>query len=205
MRAPRAPHPLSRLVVALLLLSGCEPKPAGEPGRAAVVAEASRAHAAPSMAAPSAEAPSAAAPSVDAPRCPMAVAGTTPRAVRLDGAAAIDFVTTHGDVAELRRQVEKKVKVHQAHHVEPGTLPPLDPEQLASMSPAQRRAAEQRWDHRRLIATATVEGEALEQGMRVKLTPAEPRELGALYAVAQHITQKLLDFGPRCPAEDEEH
>ncbi len=153
---------------------------------------------------PASAAPAEAAPARPEPRCPMEVPGTSPRAVRLADGAAIDFVTGDGsEVEELRRQVTRKVHVHQEHHREPSEVEPLDEAMLARMSEVDRERMRHRWNRRRLIGTSTVTGEAIEGGMRVKLVPADPAELDALYGSVEETTRDLIAFGARCPEEDE--
>lgn len=132
------------------------------------------------------------------PKCPMAVRGTHPTAVRLDGAGAIDFITD-GDVAELRRQVQKKVIIHQDNHIEPGQMPALNAAMLEKMSPAQRKQVEKQNEIKRLMGTSMVVGEEIDGGMRVKLTPGDPAEMDALFVVIQDHADGLEAAGPICP------
>lgn len=46
--------------------------------------------------------------------CPGMVAGTTVRAVDIDGGAALEFTTT-GDVAEVRRRAAHMAEMHAKH------------------------------------------------------------------------------------------
>lgn len=187
------------LWAALLTCVGCtsdEPRFSARP-----LVEGALAEGALAAEAPAAEAP-AEAPAVQA-RCPMEVPGTAPSAVLLDDGAAIDFVTSiAANVAELRRQVARKVRVHQEHHREPDQVEPLDEARLARMPEAERERTRHRWNHRRLIGTSTVTGEEIDGGMRVKLVPADPAELDALFGAVRETNDELVAFGPRCPDED---
>lgn len=138
-----------------------------------------------------------------APECPMEVPGATPTAYMEGGTTGIDF-TTDGDVETLREQVHKKVLVHQSHHIDAADFEPLDEAALAAADEARRQAMRARWNRRRLMSTATVEGVRLEKGMRVQMTPANPDEVSALAAITSDIARHLVEYGPRCPP-DEQH
>lgn len=137
--------------------------------------------------------------------CPMAVPGTQPKTVRLEGVAAIDFFTDQTEpenVALLRAQVKDKIGVHQRGHKRPEEIPPLNEEALAALPEPVQQIHRKRWQHRRLISTATVTGAEIPHGWRVELRPADPTEYEALYQEVDFVTQQLIKFGPRCPDND---
>lgn len=138
--------------------------------------------------------------------CPMRVEGTTPEAVKLEGAVAIDFKTT-GDVAELRQRGQKMAKMHAKMHNRKN-------EKKHSKKHADQKGrhhqmrerhdgkhAEQREMHQQmmqLMSGATVESEAIEGGMRMKFTPSDPAQIDTLYKALQTHVEMVKERGG-CP------
>lgn len=148
--------------------------------------------------------------------CPMQVEGTTPEAVKLDGAVAIDFKTT-GDVAELRQRGQKMAQMHKKMHAEGGMKRggmkhadrgnmkrgehagmqrgKMRAGQHAQMTPEQRQMRQQM---RQMMSNATVESEEIEGGMRMKFTPQDPSQVDELYELVQEHVAVIKERGG-CP------
>jgi hypothetical protein len=92
-----------------------------------------------------------------AEKCPMKVSGTTVAAGDVEGGVSLAFITSTGDVAELRQRVRGMAEMHNHHHATGGMM-------KGGM----------------MIPDATASAEDIEGGARLVLRPKEQAQLEAL-------------------------
>ena len=136
----------------------------------------------------------------------MAVPGTTVSAVDLDGAVALEFVTT-GDVAELQRRVAHMADKH-AQHASGGTGSPMQGGGMPDGGSMPQDKAPM--DHGMMgggmmgggmmgggMMNATARAEPIPRGARLVLTPKTPEGLETL---RQHVHEHAAQAASgRCP------
>ena len=111
--------------------------------------------------------------------CPEKVPGTTARAEDVDGGAALSFTTT-GDVAEVRRRVQRMAEMHNQHHGDGKSSMGGSMGMMGEMMPPSQARAED-----------------VDGGARLILTPEKPADLAAVREkVHQHAAMMA---GGQCP------
>ena len=97
-----------------------------------------------------------------AEKCPMKVPGTTVAATDVEGGVALAFITSTGDVAELRQRVRGMAEMHNHHHATGGMM-------NGGMMNGDM-----------MIPAATASAEDIKGGARLVLRPKEQSQLEAL-------------------------
>jgi hypothetical protein len=97
-----------------------------------------------------------------AEKCPMKVSGTTVTATDVEGGVKLAFITSTGDVAELRQRVRGMAQMHNDHHAAGGMM-------KSGMMKSDM-----------MMPAATASAEDIEGGARLVLRPKDQSQLEAL-------------------------
>lgn len=97
-----------------------------------------------------------------AEKCPMKVPGTTVAAADAEGGVTLAFITSTGDVAELRQRVRGMAEMHNHHHATGGMM----------------KGGMMKGDM--MIPAATASVEDIEGGARLILRPKDQAQLEVL-------------------------
>lgn len=114
-----------------------------------------------------------------AEKCPMKVPGTTVAAVDAEGGATLAFITSTGDVAELRQRVRGMAEMHNHHHSTGGMM----------------KGGMMKGDM--MIPAATASVEDIEGGAWLVLRPKDQAQLEALREHARERAGRMT--AGECP------
>jgi hypothetical protein len=173
------------MIAATSLLTGCaassgaraEPVPAATAGSTATAATGRHRMGRPSM-------------GMMAGMCPMAVKGTTVKTEDVDGGIALEFTTSTGDVADLRRRVRHMAEMHEHH--DQRMMSGRGSGGCGCMMGGQGMTG-----GKMKMTPSTASAEDIEGGARLVLRPKDPEQLEVLRGHVRLHSLHMAEGG--CP------